>query len=197
MDLRSRREARGLTLEAASELTRISVEHLRALEEGALERLPAGPYREGYLRTYSAALGEEVSVTEASPVRAPERVSWPIQQAVVGGIVAAFLVVGGWQISRLAPRAEQASTIAAAPDQHVTVQAQKEGRIRILVDGEVVVDRRVQPGESLEVAGHDRVEIDLPSVETARVHYNGDAVVPQGRQDAPRRLVFIDDSPGR
>lgn len=79
------------------------------------------------------------------------------------------------------------------PDQHVVVRAQREVHVRVVVDGEVSVDRVLANGETVDVTGRDRVEVDLPAVEDARIDYNGERIVPQGRQDEPRRLVFIDD----
>lgn len=79
------------------------------------------------------------------------------------------------------------------PDQHVVVRAQREVHVRIVVDGKVNTDRTLANGESIDVTGRDRVEVDLPAVEAARVQYNGETIVPQGRQDEARRLVFIDD----
>ncbi len=51
------RELRGITIEHVAEVTRISVENLRALEEGRLERLPGRVFVVGYIRGYSKCIG--------------------------------------------------------------------------------------------------------------------------------------------
>jgi len=84
----------------------------------------------------------------------------------------------------------------AGQDQRVRLTVLLGGAFKIIVDGEVVVDRRLPPGERIEVAGRRRVEVQVPAAKSVRLEYNGERVQPQGRQDVPRTLVFIDDSEG-
>src|SRR5512143_3019995 len=53
------REARGLTLAALAERTRIAPHHLEALERGDLEALPAGPFGKSYIRSCAEVLGTD------------------------------------------------------------------------------------------------------------------------------------------
>lgn len=55
--LRQCREARGLTLEAASEATKITKGYLAALEEDRFQDLPAPAYLQGFIRNYAVYLG--------------------------------------------------------------------------------------------------------------------------------------------
>jgi len=55
--LRETREARGLSLEAVADATRIVPRHLAALERSDVEALPAGPFAKGYIEAYSQLLG--------------------------------------------------------------------------------------------------------------------------------------------
>ena len=55
--LRETREARGLSLEAVADATRIAPRHLSALEQSDVEALPAGPFAKGYIEAYSRLLG--------------------------------------------------------------------------------------------------------------------------------------------
>lgn len=193
MTLRARREERGWSLEEVSATLRIPVPHLLAIEEGRLEDLPPGPYRAGHVRAYLAHLGLE---PEPPPAPAPppppsRRALWPIRLAA-GAVCLVLLALLGLQVGGEgggeAPVAE-----ANAPDQRVTLRARRTTRLRVLVDGEVVLDRKVPGGERIEVAGHHRVEVHLEGADAARVEYNGQPILPQGRQDTPRRLVFVDD----
>ncbi len=54
--LRETREARGLSLEAVADATRIAQRHLASLEQGDVEALPAGPFAKGYIETYARLL---------------------------------------------------------------------------------------------------------------------------------------------
>jgi transcriptional regulator with XRE-family HTH domain len=54
--LRAIREARGLTVEDVSEITRVRPSFLTALEEMRLKDLPSRPFVVGYLRAYAQAL---------------------------------------------------------------------------------------------------------------------------------------------
>jgi transcriptional regulator with XRE-family HTH domain len=54
--LRIAREARGLTLHAMAEQSRIRQTYLQAFENGDLEKLPPAPYAVGFLRQYAVLL---------------------------------------------------------------------------------------------------------------------------------------------
>lgn len=202
-DLRARREALGLTLEQVQKDTRIPLAHLAAIEEGRLEDLPEGPWRDAYVRAYRERLGlaPDAAPDEDVPVPAPPgRVPLAAVRIVAGAAVLSLLGLVAWQL-----RPEElpldlgdgsGSVASDEPDQLVKVRANREVRLRILVDGAVAVERTLANGEQVEVAGKDRVEIELPAAEAARIEYNGDVVTPQGRQDEPRRIVFVDDAGG-
>lgn len=55
--LRRARAARGVTLEAVSDGTRVALRHLDALERSDLGSLPSGPFGKGYVRAYVTFLG--------------------------------------------------------------------------------------------------------------------------------------------
>ncbi len=54
--LKSVRTHRGLSLSAIADLTKIGVEHLKALEEGKYDELPSGAYPRMMLRAYARSL---------------------------------------------------------------------------------------------------------------------------------------------
>jgi len=55
--LRNAREAKGLSLRAVADVTRIRAIYLQALEEERFDQLPGAVYARGFLRTYADALG--------------------------------------------------------------------------------------------------------------------------------------------
>jgi cytoskeleton protein RodZ len=58
-ELRREREQRGMAVEAICNATKVPVRHIRALEAGALQELPGGVFRRGFVRSYLDALGLE------------------------------------------------------------------------------------------------------------------------------------------
>ena len=89
---------------------------------------------------------------------------------------------------------------ADALDQTLTIRAVRDVSVRVVVDGEVAFDGKIpakdadgKPYRMPPFQARDRIEVEVPSVESVKMAWNGEAVVPQGRQDVPRRLVFIDD----
>lgn len=197
--LRARREQLELTLEQGSAGTRIAVEHLRALEEDAPERLPEGPYAAAWARQYADFLGME-HAPPAPPELPEHRLPLPAVRLVVLGALVTFAVLLGVRVVQSLTREPVVEGPrvfpVAAPDQHVEVTALVDAPLTLTVDGRVAFDRVLATGESIEVHAHDRIEVELSAAEQVRVRYNGEAVVPQGRQDTARRLVFIDDAEG-
>jgi cytoskeleton protein RodZ len=57
--LRAIREARGMSIEELSEITRVRASFLAALEEMRLEGLPSRPFVVGYIRAYAQAVGAD------------------------------------------------------------------------------------------------------------------------------------------
>jgi len=55
--LRNAREAKGLSLRAVADLTRIRAVYLQALEDEQFDQLPGAVYARGFLRTFADALG--------------------------------------------------------------------------------------------------------------------------------------------
>lgn len=64
--LRKQREQQGISLEAVSNTTKISIRMLRALEEERFEQLPGGVFNKGFVRAYARHVGldEEEAIAE-------------------------------------------------------------------------------------------------------------------------------------
>lgn len=113
---------------------------------------------------------------------------------VVWGL-AALVYVSQW----MTPAADQGGSVAtpATPSgQFLAVEVRRNTVLRVTADGAVVVDRRVEPGEQLEWKGVRSLIVEGAAPEALRIEWNGQRVVPLGRQDEPRRLVFVDDAEG-
>lgn len=58
-ELRRERERRGVTLETLRAQTKVSLRHLKSLEDGDYNALPGGVFRRGMVRAYCVSLGLE------------------------------------------------------------------------------------------------------------------------------------------
>jgi cytoskeletal protein RodZ len=82
--LRREREERGVAFDAICKATKVPAKHIRALEAGAIEELPGGVFRRGFVRSYLGALGLEEDPwmrrfeesCRASGVREPSETEW-------------------------------------------------------------------------------------------------------------------------
>jgi cytoskeletal protein RodZ len=105
------RELRNITLEHVAEVTRISVENLRALEEGRHDRLPGRVFVIGYIRAYARCIGlaaddavlrfqEQVAATNATPNarKPPVAGRWRLLVTIVA--VAAIAAGAAWFLHR-------------------------------------------------------------------------------------------------
>jgi transcriptional regulator with XRE-family HTH domain len=196
--LRARREDCGLSLEELAAKTRIPLVHLEALEEGRVADLPEGPYAEAYMRALAEALDLPLGTTPP-PVR-PVDTGMPLWAVRWLALCSVLLVFGtvAWQTwsarSDVPALSSEEAVVLTRP---VDLQTRRSVHIKVDVDGAAKMDRKVVGGEALTFAGEDRVVVEVPAVDAVRIQFDGRAIVPQGRQDAPRRLVFINDVAGK
>ena len=125
--LRSAREAQGLTVYQVAEITKIKTDHVRALEEGNFEVFAAPVYIRGFVRTYAAllkldvpelmaALEAELGGTEKFSEPPPlsnqprgfldvvmlqlSKVNWPVALPSLGAALALLIVILGYRAWR-------------------------------------------------------------------------------------------------
>jgi cytoskeletal protein RodZ len=69
LDLISIRQRQGLSLQNISQITKIRISWLQAIEEGRWDELPGGIYRRSYLRQYAKETGiSESELLELCPL---------------------------------------------------------------------------------------------------------------------------------
>ena len=125
--LRTAREARGLTVYQVAEITKIRTDHLRALEEGNYDGFSAPVYIRGFVRTYAnllrldvprlmsaleAELGRTDRFNELPPLSDEPRgfvdlamlqlskVNWRVALPSLGAALALLLLVVGYRAWR-------------------------------------------------------------------------------------------------
>lgn len=141
--LRAAREARGLSLDEVAAQTRIPIRHLRSIEDGKYEELPALTYTVGFGRNYANAVGldgaevgrelrEQLGGAQRGssisteyyappdPARVPSRpLAW------IAGLLA-LLLVAGYLIWRSQLGSEDEAAQAPAVQQQVAPQPQQQ-----------------------------------------------------------------------
>lgn len=197
-DLQRRRARLGLSREDVAAGTRIPVAHIAAIEEDRAVDLPEGPWAAAYARTLTEFLGQDSEEEALSPQEFPAVVPpggaplW-VPRAMAFVSVAALLALLGSAIGQRLRPDPAAEPLPILPDQQLEVTARRSTRLKVEVDGVQVLDRAVSGGEALRFEALDQIAVSLPAIADVQLLWNGENVVPLGRQDAPRRLVFVDD----
>jgi cytoskeletal protein RodZ len=142
--LRRCREFHGITLEEASETTKIGISHLRALEDDQIREFANQAYLKGFLRIYATYLGlnsddvarmygklfgvqsEKADTTRipASTSRPPRRLI-PLKKLLIPAILLAIILITATFFKRTPPppvRQPQPAVVAAPPLQNAAVQ---------------------------------------------------------------------------
>lgn len=135
--LRSQREMRGIHLRAIAESSKIGLGHLKALESGRFDLLPADVFTKGFLRQYAGYVGldpeeainfylaarEHVEEEEDPLSVAPPPKESGTRWVVVAVLLAAALLAVIWGLSRLSESSDDAELVPSgtteAPDRSV------------------------------------------------------------------------------
>lgn len=195
-ELRARREALGLTVEAVAKATKIPVRYLEALEDERYGDLPAGPYAEAYTRTVSLHLGlrptPETDAGDSQDARPVQRAPLWFVRAMAGATLSVLAAMLGWFAWGLLPAETDES--AGGPLQEVVIRSPKRAEnLKIMVDGVSQTQELLYfGGPAMQVRGREIV-IDAQVVGAVEIQWNGRTVKPLGRQSGRRILRFVDD----
>ena len=192
-----RREALGIGREQIAADTRIPVEHVAAIEEGRLDALPAGPYADAWLRTLEGHLGLDSPPRSEVPVGVPGPsggVPLWVVRAVAGVAMGTLVAAIAWRAFDSSGSPVDVEPVATDDrDQELVVRALRTTRVRVVADGELVREGPMSGGDEIVVQATERIELEVQAAGALRLDYNGERIVPQGRQEEERRLVFVDD----
>lgn len=139
-----------------------------------------------------AAAGDDtsdlaVAEREAEPAAAGAGLPLPFVRALAAVTTLVALGLGLWKLSQLWPDAPGQGPISVV----VKVKLQRNARLAVTVDGQVVQDREFAGREEATFQGRERVAIDVPSVDALRVWFNDRPIDPRGQVGTPRTLVFL------
>jgi hypothetical protein len=123
----------------------------------------------------------------ADPAVAGARLPLPFVRALAAITTLVALGLGLWKLSQLWPDAQGQGPIAVV----VKIKLQRNARLAVTVDGQVVQDREFAGREEATFQGRERVAIDVPSVDALRVWFNDRPIDPRGQVGTPRTLVFL------
>lgn len=192
--LQHQREALGLSRAELAAETRIPEEHIAALEEGRLRDLPAGPYVKAWMETLEDRVGLSSTEFTASMQGRQGAVPFKWVRLVAGVSFLGLVAVVAWRFSDTVQEAGDAITSgAAAEKQEILVRARSNSRVRVRLDEGPMQDLVLAGGQERQWEADRRIELDVYATDALRIHYNGHLIVPQGRQDEHRTLVFEDD----
>ena len=182
--LRAAREARGLTVEEVAEATKISAAHVQALEADRLDAIPAGPYADAYRKALHRFLAPpDATVPQPRPERPPADEGWatvegfelpgepaaPLRTVRVLAVTSVLALVAIF-LGAVWPQGDEPArgVVPAAPvtGQELSVRAERNTRIRVLLDGAPHVDRRVAGGDTLTF----RAEEPMGHIPQRRLH---------------------------
>lgn len=177
--------------------------HVEALELARIDELPAGPYVGAYYRLVSGVVGgaedeDEAEFLPPDPGRAlPVWVARGLAFAsllLLGALVVWQLANGGLTGAVDVAEGIVAGTPAPPPEQVVELTAERQAEFHVIVDGETALNGTLARGMSRTFVGRRRVEIVVSGAGDATLRYNGRRIVPQGRQQTARTLIFEDDN---
>jgi hypothetical protein len=200
--MRAERERRGLSLDEVAAQARIPRRYLEALENDDASAFPRGPFLSSYTGQYRRLLGlgdapaprvapytPEPTITSTSPRVSARRFT---RISMIAGLV----VVAAWlafAIGREVDDTADEATVGVPPDLTLLVTVVEPVRATVVSDGRPVFKGSLTPGPQHPFAAHDRLEVQLATLDQVTLIYRGERLKPLGEQGEPRRLVFIDD----
>lgn len=138
-ELRAARQRLGEDIRSVAAALRIRREHLEALEQGELDRLPGRTYAIGFVRSYADYLGldsaaivqrfkQEQGPLEAPPATvafpdAPEDVRQTHLPMLIGAVALIAALIGAWYLAQSADRLMGQRLDEAAPESPVSAGA--------------------------------------------------------------------------
>ena len=219
--LRRERELRGVSLREISDITRISVRFLTALEEDRLDTLPGGLFPKAFVRQYARQVGMDAEaavrdfeaahgfLNEPQPPPLVRRRTLPIGAAFAAGVallgfgIAFFSARVDRQAAELraAPAALPVSTIplpsppASPPPLGgrlvLSLTAEQECWVRASADGRTLVDRVLQEGQSETLEATGEIVLSVGNAGGLAVRVNDRPAHALGRSGEVKRNIMI------
>ena len=89
-----------------------------------------------------------------------------------------------------------------SPSESISIALDEGMKVKVVADGRVAWDKTLPPTTTTPhvFSAHDRLEVDLPTLDGVRLRYNGEPLTPLGAQARPRRdgaIVEIADLQAR
>jgi cytoskeletal protein RodZ len=219
--LRRERELRGVSLREIADATKISVRFLQALEKDRLDVLPGGVFRRAFVKQYARHLGLDPERLVAEFVyahgdQAPDQPQPRRREGSNPGTLLLIAVFAGVAVLSLlkatpprgaapavvapAPRAQRLpeavppieKSVAAAPEKLVLrLQAQQTCWVELRVDGQPVVSRVMEQGESQTVEATGEIVLGLGNAGGVTFTVNDLPGRPLGKSGEVKKNIVI------
>ncbi len=216
--LKQRREDKELTLEEVQASTLIPKNHLQAIEEGNLDRLPELVYVQGFIRKYGQAIGMVEIATELTNVPTPTRSRgseqsrpelrpWHLYALYVSLVVASVTILSFLFRTPLSPpvpsppseeqpqpTATELSPPTAPLPVNVAVEMIGESWMRVVVDGTLEFEGIMPEGTVTQWSGNKEIILRTGNAAAVKVQFNQKPPQLLGAEGEVVELVFDRDS---
>lgn len=219
--LRRERELRGVSLREISEETKISLRFLEALEQDRLEVLPGGVFRRAFVKQYARYLGLDAErlaaefvyvhgepAQDAPAAARPREGSNPATVVLVAAFAIAAVLsmwkaaperasVGSAPLPVSIPSAEQRppaplrAVVVPQENLVLTLQARQDCWVEARIDGQVVMNRVMQQGQTETLEAHGEIVLSLGNAGGVVFTVNDLPGLPLGRSGEVRRNIVI------
>ena len=216
--LRRERELRHISLDDVAERTKISRRYLEAIEEERYDRLPGETFVRGFIRAYAQSVGLDPDDTlliynhsrlvhdVAAPQTehlAPDRRTWN-ERLLLWLLVAGLIVIGGVFVSIVSlldrpnplrwassPRQETSNTLSPGMPLTLTVIAESDTWLRVMIDEQESQDVVLRAGQSIKWLGRERFTLSIGNARATHLRLNGrDLILPQPTQSIIRQYTI-------
>jgi transcriptional regulator with XRE-family HTH domain len=219
--LQRERELRHISLDDVAERTKISRRYLEAIEEERYDRLPGETFVRGFIRSYAQSIGLDPQDTlliynqsrmgQEVPPLSTERPSsarraWN-ERSLLWLLVVGVVIVGGVLVSVVgflegpsllrwasAPHPGTTNTPSVGVPLMLTVIADSDTWIRVMIDEQESQDMLLSAGQSTKWIGRERFILSIGNARATRLKLNGrDLTIPQPAQSVLRHYTISRD----
>jgi Helix-turn-helix domain/Domain of unknown function (DUF4115) len=205
--LKRERELREVSPNEVVVATRISLRFLEALENEDWNKLPGGVFNRGFVRAIARYLGlnEETLLAEydlargdqaaegppAPENRIPSPPKWVVLALALGVLLAiAALVAAGVYGWRRYSAHRHAKTSSAVAPLDLSVSSSAATHVRILADGELLLDSQMQAGQNRHFPAQTAFEVTAADASAVLLELNGQTIPPIGSPGTSGTIVL-------
>jgi len=211
--LRKRREEIGLNLRDVARITKIRYDFLKAIEDGAFEKLPVEAYVKGYIREYARVLDIDPEAVIDVYIRhiSPPEDEKIIQKQILKrkGLKTQYLLISLLSVAMLAsilfilfifvPEKQEAPSVTFETEKEdlfkvkdtnhtVEISAIDTTWLLVTIDGTISKEILLRPGDSVKWDAKNNVSLTIGNAGGIRLIFDGEEIGLLGEQGEVMRL---------